>query len=71
MVVVRADEEVSAGDCVIEWRAGAIERSASEIEARIADAVRKWLTHPQDADDAGEGDSGAGEAGRRSDGQAA
>jgi flagellar assembly protein FliH len=45
-VIVRADEDVSGGDCVIEWRAGAIERSASEIEARIAEAVGKWLADP-------------------------
>ena len=45
-VVVRADEEVAGGDCVVEWRAGAVERTAAEIDARIADAVRKWLADP-------------------------
>ncbi len=69
-VVVRADEEVSAGDCVIEWRAGAIERSASEIEARIAEAVRKWLADPHADDGAGDGFAD-GESGEQSDGQAA
>ena len=48
-VVVRADEEVSTGDVVLEWRAGAIERTAAEIEARISDAVEKWLARPDDA----------------------
>jgi len=60
-VVVRADDEVSAGDCVLEWRAGAIERTANEIEARIAETVRKWLADP---------DSQA-ETGGSADGQAA
>lgn len=57
-VLVRADEEVAAGDCVLEWRSGAVERTAADIETRIADAVRKWLAHPPadeqtDADQAG------------------
>lgn len=70
-VVVRADEEVSAGDCVIEWRAGAIERSASDIETRIAEAVRKWLIDPHGADDAGEAGASSEDGDQRSDGQAA
>jgi flagellar assembly protein FliH len=53
-VVVRADDEVAVGDCVLEWRAGAIERTASEIEARIAETVRKWLADP-DAKASGDG----------------
>ncbi len=52
-IVVRADEEVGLGDCVLEWRAGAIERTASEIEARIEETVRKWLAEPQSRSDAG------------------
>ncbi len=64
-VVVRADEDVSVGDCVIEWRAGAIERSGSEIEARIAEAVGKWLVDPH----AEAGSDGAADT--TSDGQAA
>lgn len=48
-VVVRADEEIAAGDCVLEWRAGAVERTAADIEARIADAVNNWLANPEAA----------------------
>ncbi len=48
-VVVRADEEVSTGDVVLEWRAGAIERTAAQIETRISEAVEKWLARPEDA----------------------
>ncbi len=68
-VVVRADDEVGAGDCVVEWRAGAIERTASEIEARIEDTVRKWLADP-DAEESSGGAADEGPEGR-SDGQAA
>lgn len=64
-VVVRADEDVSSGDCVLEWRAGAIERTASEIEARITETVRKWLADPQPAS----GEDAPAE--QKSDGQAA
>ncbi|MEO1040515.1 MAG: FliH/SctL family protein [Pseudomonadota bacterium] len=47
-VIVRGDEEVVSGDVVLEWRAGAIERSAAEIEARIAETVEKWLARPSE-----------------------
>ncbi|TGY87524.1 hypothetical protein E5163_13895 [Marinicauda algicola] len=47
-VVVRADEEVAVGDCVLEWRAGIIERTAADIESRIAEAIEKWLARPAD-----------------------
>jgi len=66
-VIVRADDEVGAGDCVIEWRAGAIERTAGEIETRIEDVVRKWLSDPETAADA----DAAEAADKTSDGQAA
>lgn len=51
-VIVRADEDVSAGDVVLEWRAGAVERTAADIEARLEDTARKWLAAP-----AGDGDA--------------
>lgn len=47
-VVVRADEEVATGDCVLEWRSGSVERTASDIEARIAELVERWLAAPRD-----------------------
>ncbi|MGJ3232407.1 MAG: FliH/SctL family protein [Oceanicaulis sp.] len=59
-VVVRADTEVSAGDCVIEWRSGAVERTAAEIETRIQTAVESWLARPaEDRDAPGEAGGGA------------
>jgi flagellar assembly protein FliH len=58
-VVVRADNEAGPGDCVIEWRSGAVERTAAEIESRIQAAVENWLARPAEArdaaDDAGDG----------------
>jgi flagellar assembly protein FliH len=45
-VLVRADDEVATGDCFLEWRAGTIERSAAEIEARIGEVVENWLANP-------------------------
>jgi flagellar assembly protein FliH len=45
-VIVRADEEVATGDCVLEWRSGSIERTASDIETRIAELVERWLATP-------------------------
>lgn len=59
-IVVRSDEEVDQGDCVLEWRSGAIERTASEIETRIADVVRKWLSDPEAR--AGKDDAADGQA---------
>lgn len=64
-VVVRADAETAAGDCVIEWRSGAVERTAAEIEARIQTAVENWLARPADDRDASNGadaSSGGGAA---------
>ncbi|PWE16771.1 hypothetical protein DDZ18_11265 [Marinicauda salina] len=46
-VIVRGDEEVALGDCVLEWRSGAIERTSAEIEARIGEAVERWLARPR------------------------
>ncbi len=48
-VVVRADEEVPSGDCVLEWRAGSVERTATDIEARISEMVERWLTSAGEA----------------------
>lgn len=45
-VVVRADEEVSVGDCVLEWRAGSVERTATDIELRIGEIIERWLAAP-------------------------
>ena len=45
-MIVRADEEVAVGDCVLEWRAGSVERTASDIEARIGEIIERWLAAP-------------------------
>ena len=60
-VVVRADGEAAAGDCTIEWRSGAIERTAAEIETRIQTAVETWLARPAEERDA-PGEAGGGAA---------
>jgi len=48
-VAVRADPEVASGDCVLEWRAGAVERTAADIETRIQHIVETWLASPNEA----------------------
>jgi flagellar assembly protein FliH len=58
-VVVRADDEIAAGDCVLEWRAGAVERTAAEIETRIAEAVNTWLANPDAGEDEADGETDA------------
>jgi flagellar assembly protein FliH len=45
-VVVRADDEVAVGDCVLEWRAGSVERTAGDIETRISEIIERWLASP-------------------------
>jgi flagellar assembly protein FliH len=60
-VVVRADAEAAAGDCVIEWRSGAVERTAADIESRIQAAVETWLARPAEERDA-PGEAGGGAA---------
>jgi flagellar assembly protein FliH len=51
-ISVRADDQVSGADCVLEWRTGAVERTQSDIDARIDAAVEKWLANPADDADA-------------------
>jgi len=62
-VVVRADEEIMGGDCVLEWRSGAIERTAASIEARISEAVAKWLAAPPEAAPASDDENADGQSG--------
>lgn len=50
-LVVRADPDMPVGDCILEWRSGAIERTAADIETRIEQAVTNWLAHPDDEDE--------------------
>lgn len=50
-VIVRSDDEIASGDCVLEWRSGSVERTASDIEARIAGLVERWLATPPETCD--------------------
>lgn len=61
-VVVRADDQVASGDCVLEWRAGVIERTAADIESRIADAIEKWLARPSTETESATGTAGGAAA---------
>jgi len=61
-VIVRADEEVGPGDVVLEWRAGAVERTAADIEQRLEDTARKWLAAPAGGDAAASGADAGGQA---------
>lgn len=57
-VLVRADDEVGTGDCVLEWRSGAIERTQADIETRIGEVIHKWMVEPdanQGSQDASDG----------------
>jgi len=47
-VVVRGDPETPSGDCVLEWRSGAVERTAADIETRIEHIVETWLASPRE-----------------------
>ncbi len=51
-VVVRADAEIASGDCVLDWRSGAVERTAADIERRISEIIEHWLAAPRGEDPA-------------------
>lgn len=66
-IMVRGEDGMMHADVRLEWGAGAIERSASEIDARLNEIVERWLASapleeempaPQ-ADDAAAGQSAA------------
>lgn len=61
-VIVRADEDITVGDVVLEWRAGAVERTAADIEQRLEDTARKWLAAPAGDSAAPSGASAGGQA---------
>ncbi len=66
-IMVRGEDGMMHADVRLEWGAGAIERSATEIEARLNEIVERWLnTAPleeeipaQQADDTAAGQSAA------------
>lgn len=43
---VRGDEALTDADVRLEWGAGAVQRSAAEIEDRLNDVVARWLASP-------------------------
>ena len=61
-VIVRADEDITVGDVVLEWRAGAVERTAADIEQRLEDTARKWPAAPAGDSAAPSGASAGGQA---------
>ncbi|WP_019962269.1 FliH/SctL family protein [Woodsholea maritima] len=48
---VRGDDDMAVGDCVLEWRNGAIERTRQDILTQIQGAAEKWLATPSSAPD--------------------
>lgn len=51
VIRVRGDEGMTGADVRLEWGAGAIQRSAEEIEARLDDMVARWLAAAPTEDD--------------------
>ncbi|WP_417487324.1 hypothetical protein [Maricaulis sp.] len=45
-IMVRGDDALPDADVRLEWGAGAIQRSADEIETRLNDVVARWLASP-------------------------
>ncbi len=45
-IMVRGDDGLANADVRLEWGAGAIQRSAEEIETRLNDVVARWLASP-------------------------
>ncbi|WP_295693016.1 FliH/SctL family protein [uncultured Maricaulis sp.] len=45
-IMVRGDDALPNADVRLEWGAGAVQRSAEEIEHRLNDVVARWLASP-------------------------
>lgn len=45
-IMVRGDNGLANADVRLEWGAGAVQRSAEEIEHRLNDVVARWLASP-------------------------
>ena len=59
-IMVRGDEGMTGADVRLEWGAGAVQRSAEEIETRLNDVVARWLAaapNEQDGDDSAPGNT--------------
>ena len=57
-ISVRGDAGMRGADVRMEWGAGAVQRSAEEIEARLNDVVARWLAAGPGEDDSTDGVSG-------------
>ncbi|MEA1942204.1 MAG: FliH/SctL family protein [Pseudomonadota bacterium] len=59
-IMVRGDDGMTGADVRLEWGAGAVQRSAEEIETRLNDVVARWLAaapDEQDGDDSASGNT--------------
>ena len=45
-ILVRGEDGLRSADVRLEWGAGAVQRSADEIDARLNDVVARWLASP-------------------------
>lgn len=57
-IMVRGDDGMPAADIRLEWGAGAIQRSADEIDKRLNDVVARWLAAVPLEDDNSDTDTG-------------
>jgi len=60
-IMVRGDDGMTNADVRLEWGAGAVQRSAEEIETRLNDVVARWLASPP-SDEEVQSDAPAGQA---------
>lgn len=51
-IMVRGEDGMMNADVRLEWGAGAVERSTSDIETRLNEIVERWLNSPPAEDDA-------------------
>lgn len=49
-IVVRGDQGMKGADVRLEWGAGAVQRSAGEIDERLNDVVARWLAAAPEED---------------------
>ncbi|WP_291843085.1 FliH/SctL family protein [Maricaulis sp.] len=60
-IMVRGDAGMKNADVRLEWGAGAVQRSAEEIETRLNDVVARWLASPP-SDEETQSDADGGHA---------
>lgn len=65
IIMVRGDDGMTGADVRLEWGAGAVQRSAEEIETRLNDVVARWLAatpNDEDGDDSASGNAAGASA---------